>query len=122
MEKTINIDGRPVVFKCTAATPRIYRQRFGNDILVDSEKLLRAVKAGGTLTVEALQTFENLAFVMARQGDPSIPDDPIEWLDTFTVFSIYDILPQLIQLWNQSNQGIEKVKKKTPVKTAKKGR
>lgn len=122
MEKKIKIDGKDITFKCSAATPRIYRQHFGSDILVDSERLLKAVQNGGTLTVEALETFENLAYIMALQADPDIPDDPTAWLDSFSVFSIYDILPELIGLWNESNKGIEKVKKKPAVNPPKKGR
>lgn len=122
MEKKIKIDGKDITFKCSAATPRIYRQRFGSDILVDSQKLLTEVQAGGTLTAEALETFENLAYVMAKQADPEAPDDPNAWLDSFSIFSIYDILPDLIGLWNTSINGIEKVKKKPVVNPPKKGR
>ena len=35
MEKTIEIDGRPVTFRATAAIPRLYRLRFHRDIMQD---------------------------------------------------------------------------------------
>ena len=41
----------------------------------------------------------NIAFVMAKHADPSIPNTPEEWLDGFNTFSIYQVLPQLIELW-----------------------
>ena len=43
--------------------------------------------------------FENIAFVMAKHAEGSIPDTPGEWLDGFNTFSIYQVLPQLIDLW-----------------------
>lgn len=42
----------------------------------------------------SLEMFENIAFIMAKHADPSIPDTPEEWLD-----NIYQVLPQLIELW-----------------------
>ena len=43
----------------------------------------------------SLEMFENIAYIMAKHADPSIPDSPEEWLDNFSTFSIYQILPQL---------------------------
>lgn len=112
MEKTIEIDGKKVMFKSTAGTPARYREMFGADLLTESEKLIDEVRRGGTLTREALQTFEQLAYVMAKQADPDIPDDHLEWLDGFEMFSIYDILPELIQIWLGSKKTIETVKQR----------
>lgn len=112
MEKTIRIDDRDVRFKTTAATIRIYRQRFGRDLLLDFEGLMKEASGGGTWSVEALTTFENFAFVAAKQADPSIPDDPDEWLETFEMFSIYLIWPQLVELWTDSSTPTSESKKK----------
>ena len=35
MEKFIRIDGREVPFRATAAVPRLYRIKFGRDIMQD---------------------------------------------------------------------------------------
>lgn len=43
--------------------------------------------------------FENIAYVMAKHADGSIPDTPEEWLGGFGTFSIYHVLPKLIELW-----------------------
>ena len=51
------------------------------------------------LDLFSLELFENIAFIMAKHADPSIPDTPEEWLDGFGTFSIYQVLPQLIELW-----------------------
>ena len=37
--KTVEIDGKEVIFKASAAIPRIYRIKFGRDIYKDLAKL-----------------------------------------------------------------------------------
>ena len=81
IRKDIEIDGQMVAFKASAAIPRIYRLKSSN------------------LDMFSLEMFENIAFIMAKHADPSIPDTPEEWLDNFNTFSIYQVLPQLIELW-----------------------
>ena len=39
METILQIDGKPVKFKATAAVPRLYRIKFGQDIIQDLDKL-----------------------------------------------------------------------------------
>ncbi len=112
MLKTIDIDGRPVAFKATASTARKYRQQFNRDLLIDMQNLSASVGNGQTLSAAALETFENIAFTMAKQADDTIPDTADEWLDEFGMFSIYEILPKIIELWGISTQTIEESKKK----------
>lgn len=112
MERTINIDGKDVKFKATAATIRKYRALFGRDLLLDFQKLQDASTSGETLTADSLLIFENMAFVMAKQADPTIPDNPDDWLDGFGIFSIYVILPQIVELWQLSNLPLSESKKK----------
>ena len=45
---------------------------------------------------------ENIAYIMAKHADSSIPDSPEEWLDEFSTFSIYQVLPKIIELWGLS--------------------
>ena len=108
MTKNIEIDGKPVAFRASAAIPRIYRLRFHRDIYKDLRDLEKAVDSGdpesSTLDSFSLETFENIAYVMARHADPSIPDTPEEWLDGFNTFSIYQVLPQIIELWGLNVQ------------------
>lgn len=111
MEKTLNICGQDVVFRATASTPRRYRQTFGKDIFVDVAKLMGEAERG-ELTATALESFENMAYIMAKQGDSSIPDDPDEWLDGFEMMSIYEVMPQLIELWGMNAETLEEPKKK----------
>ena len=106
--KTIEIDGKPVKFRASAAIPRIYRIKFQRDIYRDLRTLEKCmgenVKDGSGLDLLSLEMFENIAFVMAKHADPSIPDTPEEWLDEFNTFSIYQVLPEIIKLWGLNLQ------------------
>ena len=106
--KTIEIDGQRVPFKASAAIPRIYRIRFQRDIYKDLSELEIAVGKGNpedsNLDLFSLELFENIAYIMAKHADPSIPDSPEEWLDGFNTFSIYQVLPEIIKLWGLNVQ------------------
>ena len=103
MIKQIEIDGKQVSFKASAAIPRIYRMKFQRDIYKDLKALEKSIgdnsEESSNLDMFSLEMFENIAFVMAKHVDASIPNTPEEWLDGFNTFSIYQVLPQLIELW-----------------------
>ena len=103
IRKDIEIDGQMVAFKASAAIPRIYILKFQRDIYKDLALLEKSIGDGkeesSNLDMFSLEMFENIAFIMAKHADPSIPDTPEEWLDNFNTFSIYQVLPQLIELW-----------------------
>ncbi|GAB5612559.1 hypothetical protein JCM37173_30870 [Allocoprococcus similis] len=103
MIKQIEIDGKQVSFKASAAIPRIYRMKFQRDIYKDLKALEKSIgdnsEESSNLDMFSLEMFENIAFVMAKHADASIPNTPEEWLDGFNTFSIYQVLPQLIELW-----------------------
>ncbi|MCD7746447.1 MAG: hypothetical protein LUI13_14400 [Lachnospiraceae bacterium] len=77
MKKTIQIDGKDVVFKTSAAIPRIYRLKFQRDIYKDLRLLEKAV------------------------GES---DEKESGLDEFNTFSIYQVLPEIIKLWGLNIQ------------------
>lgn len=116
MEKTIDVNGRPIKFKSTAATLRIYRQIFQRDILEDMQAIQEEA-ANGMLSVKTLGFFEDIAYTMARQADPDIPATSDEWLDTFDIFDIYQILPQILNLWGISTTTLSESKKKALAQT-----
>ena len=101
--RKVEIDGKQVPFKASAAIPRIYRIKFNRDIYKDLRSLEKAVGEGdeqnSNLDLFSLEMFENIAYVMAKHADPNIPDTPEEWLDEFNTFSIYQVLPSIIELW-----------------------
>lgn len=106
--RNIDIDGKQVAFKASAAIPRIYRLKFQRDIYKDLRALEKSIGAededNSNLDLFSLEMFENIAFVMAKHADPSIPNTPEEWLDGFNTFSIYQVLPKLIELWGLNVQ------------------
>ncbi len=115
MIKQIEIDGKQVSFKASAAIPRIYRMKFQRDIYKDLKALEKSIgdnsEEGSNLDMFSLEMFENIAFVMAKHADASIPNTPEEWLDEFNTFSIYQVLPQLIELWGLNVQTDVEAKK-----------
>lgn len=108
MERTINIGGIDVRMRASALIPRMYRFKFGRDLIKDMATLEAAYKkAVSTNSEEAAQfsvidltIFENVAWCMTKAANPETPDSPDDWLDSFDgVFSIYEVLPQVLELW-----------------------
>ena len=118
MTKEIEIDGKQVLFKASAAIPRIYRVKYGRDIFKDLMKLDKELKANSEedsgLSMCSLEAFENIAYLMAKHADDSIPDTAEEWLEEFSVFSIYQVLPEIIELWGLNLQTQSSAKKNGP--------
>ena len=114
MTRVIEIDGKQVPFKASAAIPRLYRVKYGRDIFKDLMALEKALnensEENSNLDLFSLETFENIAYLMAKHADPSLPDTAEEWLDEFSVFSIYQVLPEIITLWglNVQTQSVSK--------------
>lgn len=126
MEKTLMIDGKEVKMKASALIPRLYRFKFGRDIIRDMQQLQNAYQKNQTIPENATQEekenaqfsildltiFENVAYIMAKQANPSIPDTIDEWMEGFSMFSIYEVMPQIIELWELSNATTSATKKK----------
>lgn len=69
-------------------------------------------KKTSALSIESLEVFENVAYIMAKHADPEgVPSEPDEWLERFNTFSIYEVLPQLIDLWGLNIETQAKSKK-----------
>jgi hypothetical protein len=92
-----------VTFRASAAIPRLYRNKFHRDIYRDLNELQKGIDdnnaENSSLDTFSLELFENIAWLMAKHADKTVPDIPEEWLDEFNTFSIYEILPQIIELW-----------------------
>lgn len=106
LEKTIEISGKPVTFRSSAAIPRIYRLKFKRDIFKDLAKLEKSYRNKAQdsedLEIDDLEIFENVAYIMAYHADPTIPKTIDEWLDQFEMFSIYQVLPEILELWGSN--------------------
>src|SRR5699024_8817379 len=63
--KTIEIDGKQVKFKASAAVPRLYRVKFGRDIYKDLRMLEKSVgdndEDASNMDLFSLELFEDLA-------------------------------------------------------------
>ncbi len=108
LQKTVEVCGKEVKFRSSAAVPRLYRIKFKRDIFKDLSKLEKAYKekqakdekeTAEGFEIEDLEIFENVAYIMAFHADPSIPGTIDEWLEEFEMFSIYEILPEILELW-----------------------
>ena len=123
MTRTINIDGKDVAFKASAAIPRIYRLKFRRDIYKDMAALEKSIdkndEEASTLDSFSLEMFENIANIMAKHAYPTIPDSVEDWLDEFNTFSIYQVLPELIDLWGMNVATQAESKKKYVPSTGK---
>lgn len=114
---TITVDGKEVTLRASAAVPRLYRIKFRQDIIQDMQAVARAMedkdKTGQDLPLEALELFENMAYIMAKHGDKDhVPDSPDAWLEEFSTFSIYQLFPVLQALWEGNMEALDVAKKK----------
>ena len=89
---SLDANGEPENFYADGIAYYVINNNMGYD--GDPEK--------SSLDLFSLEMFENIAYVMAKHADPSIPDNPEEWLDEFNTFSIYQVLPKLIELWGMN--------------------
>lgn len=116
IEKTITINGIQCKFKASAALPRIYRAKFKKDIFSDLSKLKRELDKNKDseeeFSIISLETFENIAYLMNKYGDPHQPNNIEEWLEQFEVFDIYQVLPEILDLWalNTDQKSVSKKK------------
>ena len=81
LTKTVNIDGKDVTFKASAAIPRIYRNRFHRDIYKDLHDLQKSIDQedpkASALDTFSLELFEDISYIMAKHADPQgVPDTP----------------------------------------------
>ena len=126
MERTIVINNKDVRMRASALIPRLYRFKFGRDMIADMRQLqkayIKAVSLPKDATEEEIQDaqlsaldltiFENTAWLMIKHAGEDVPDTPDEWLDTIDgVFSIYEIMPTIMELWN-ANQATTSVPRK----------
>ncbi len=127
MERTVLIDGKSVKMRASALIPRLYRFKFGRDLVSDMNQLRKSWKRVQELPADAtdeqrqdaqldaadLTIFENVAYLMAKNAGEPLPDTPDEWLDGMDgVFSVYEVLPVILELWGQNLATTSTPKKK----------
>ena len=127
MEKIIVVGNDEIRMRASALVPRLYRFKFGRDMISDLNRLKKAVDKANNLPADAteeeindaqlsaldLTIFENVSYMMAKHADKTIPDNPDVWLDSIDgVFAIYEILPQILELWSLNQKTTSVPKKK----------
>lgn len=116
MEKIVVVGGKEMRMRASALIPRLYRYKFGRDMVADMRQLQKsynkAVHVQGLenpseedlkdaqLSALDLTIFENVAWLMCKHADASVPGEPDQWLDGIDgVFSVYEVLPAILELW-----------------------
>ena len=127
VERTVEIDGKAVRLRASALIPRMYRFKFGRDLVADMNRLRKSWKRVQELPADAtdeqrqdaqldaadLTIFENVAYLMVKNAGGDIPDTPDEWLDSMDgVFSVYEVLPVILELWGANLATTSQPKKK----------
>ena len=127
MEAIARCGDLEVKLKASALVPRLYRYKFGRDLIRDMNQLSKSYSKAAALSKDAteeerldaqlsvmdLTIFENVAYIMAKHADAkAVPDTADEWLESLPgVFSVYENLPVILELW-QLNQGQTSTTKK----------
>ena len=127
MEKTVIVDGKQVRMRASALIPRLYRIKFGRDMIADMRQLQKSYQRATSLPSDAteeerqdaqlsamdLTIFENVAYMMIRHAGEDVPNTVEEWLDSIEgVFSVYEVLPEILDLWKLTNHTTSVPKKK----------
>ena len=115
--------------KMSAATPRIYRAKFGKDIIVQMDAMYERLSNEGkkkdeekkneekkddsvSFTPEELEMMENLIFVCNRQAEPEQPEDIFEWLASFEIGAITGTYGTIMKMWEDNLHQTSKSKKR----------
>lgn len=117
--KTVLIGGKEVQLKASALIPRLYRFKFGRDMLEDMRRVQKDLskvaeikkrmeeegeEAALDLPLEDLTIIENSAYIMAKHADPNVPTNIEEWLEQFDgVMDVYAIMGDVFELWRINN-------------------
>jgi len=113
--------------KMSAATPRIYRAKFGKDIIVQMDAMYERLSNEGkkkdeekkneekkddsvSFTPEELEMMENLIFVCNRQAEPEQPEDIFEWLASFEIGAITGTYGTIMKMWEDNQTSTSKKK------------
>lgn len=111
--------------KMSAATPRIYRAKFGKDIIVQMDAMYERLSNEGkkkdeekkddsvSFTPEELEMMENLIFICSRQAEPEQPEDIFEWLASFEIGAITGTYGTIMKMWEDNLHQTSTSKKKT---------
>lgn len=109
------ISGTDYILKMSAAVPRMYRKKFGKDIIVGMDDMYERLHSQDDKSFlgEELEMLENLIYICHKHADESQPEDVEIWMSQFSVDAIYDTIPTIIDMWNENLKRTSTAKKKT---------
>lgn len=112
MERTVNIGNIEIPMKVNANTPRLYREEFGKDLIVDLQKFMNHIDKTGAIKGDFdFSVIENMAFIMQKQAGGMKTIE--EFLDQFEgIDDVYTAMADIIGLWNLSKRNTSEAKKK----------
>ena len=110
MRKTIMIGDVPVPVIATGATRYKYESYFGREVYDDlinaAEKMQRA-ETDEEKTREATKAekiVDRLLYIMAKQADPSISDDMVEWIGSFESLPYEEFANEVVNFFLSSTK------------------
>lgn len=122
MERQIEAGGQLLTMKASALLPRQYRYHFGRDLIIDMKKAFEAsgksldeiqADPAGNMDAIDMTVFENLAWLMLKNGGTEVGSSPEEWLDSVDDPMIfYTLLPEVVDLWMRNTATTARPKKK----------
>lgn len=127
MEKIVTIGEKTYRMRASALIPRLYRAKFGRDIVTDMRHLQKKymeiaklqaeedeeTRQAAQLSMLDLTIFEDVAWLMMKHAGEEVGESPEEWLDSMDgIFSVYQILPAILALWNNNQKTTSIAKKK----------
>ena len=132
MVKIVEIEGVERRMVASAILPKQYRAHFGKDLIGEMTKAIRAkLKAAGkplsSLSAKDIEeisedadfddldltVFENLGWLMLRNGGEDVGESPDEWLKTLeSPLTIYQLMKPIVDLWQINNATTATPKKK----------
>lgn len=110
MEKVITLEGKEMRLRANALIPRKYRFFFGRDLVQDMQSLVATYNKDDSAI--DFTVFENLAWLMLREGGEDVGKSTDEWLATIDdTFAVYELIPEVIELWKLNTKTTANQKK-----------
>lgn len=112
MRKIITIEGKQIPLQSDGGTLRRYRRFFNRDFLTDISALSGFIKTGKGSGLDIGTITENVAWVLAKRADDTIPDID-EWLESFDdPMAIINASEDIFSLIQESDQPTIQPKKR----------
>ena len=118
MRKFVKIDGKQIPLQSDGGTMRKYRRFFNRDFLTDVTSFSVFLRTGKGSGLDIGTIMENLAWVLAKRADDTIPDID-EWLEGFDdPMAILNASEDVFSLIQESNKSTIEPKKKETAQEA----